>query len=87
MAKKINISDIKLSLILIILICAIIFFLYLRKERFHNVQDMLNMEPNDVRAQLRNVKNCIQNPESCNDETRNEIVNQLDKLINLTQML
>jgi hypothetical protein len=40
MPKKINyvpnISNIKLSLILIVMICAIVFFVYLRKEQFKN---------------------------------------------------
>ena len=87
MAKKNNISTINLSLLLIILICGIIFFVYLRKERFQNIQDMLSMQPNDVRAKLQKVKNCIQNPDSCDQEKRDEIVNQLDTLISLSHMI
>lgn len=87
MIKEINVSQIKLSLILIILICAIIFFLYLRKERFHNIQDMLNMKPNDMREKLTDIKKCIKNPKLCNQQKRNQIVTQLDALINLTRII
>ena len=88
MAKKNNISTINLSLILIILICAIIFFLYLKKkEKFHNMHDMLDMEPSDIRMKLQNVKRCIENPESCNQKERDEIVEQLESLINLSEMI
>ena len=65
----------------------IIFFVYLRKERFQNIQDMLNMEPNDVRTKLKNVKSCIQNPDSCNQEKRDKIVSELNTLITLSEML
>lgn len=87
MAKKNNISTINLSLILIILICAIIFFVYFRKEKFYNMHDMLNMEPSDIRNKLQNVKRCIQNPDSCNQKERNEIVEQLESLISLSEMI
>ena len=86
MAKN-NTITINLTLILVILICAIIFFVYLRKEKFHNMHDMLDMEPSDIRNQLQTVKRCIQNPDSCNQKQRNEIVEQLDNLVSLTQMI
>lgn len=91
MAKKIdlvsNISNIKLSLILVVLICAILFFVYLRKERFHNIQDMLNMEPSEVRSKLENIKSCIKNPNTCSEQKRDLIITDLDTLINLSKML
>ena len=61
--------------------------LHLRKEKFHNMHDMLDMEPSDIRNQLQTVKRCIQNPDSCNQKQRNEIVEQLDNLVSLTQMI
>ena len=86
MAKN-NTTTINLTLILIILICGIIFFVYLRKEKFHNMHNMLKMEPSEIRNKLQNVKRCIKNPDSCNQKQRNEIVEQLNNLISLTQMI
>ena len=88
MSKKINfvpdVSNIEFSLILIILICAIIFFVYLRKERFHN---MINMNPSEINSKLKKVKKCIKNPDSCSQENRKKIVDDLNDLINFLDKL
>ena len=91
MSKKINfvpdVSNIKLSLILIILICGIIFFVYLRKERFHNITNMINMNPSEISSKLKTVKKCIKNPDSCSQENRKKIVDDLNGLINFLDKL
>ena len=81
-----DLSNIKLSLILIIMICAIVFFVYLRKERFHNVSDIMNMDKTEIRSKLQRVKSCIEDQESCDAETREDIVKELDTLISLSEM-
>lgn len=84
-----NILNIKFSLILIIMICAIVFFIYLRKEYFNNNNNYDNndydimdiMSKDKIRSNLEKVKKCIQNPDKCDREDKKDIMKNIDLLM------
>ena len=89
MPKKFNfpkmeeISNIQLSLVLIILICAIIFFVYLRKEYFNsNNYEMnnLNMFNEEViKEGLSMIRKYVENPKKYK-HNKNKILKQISML-------
>ena len=85
MPKKINyvpnISNIQLSLILIVMICAIVFFIYFRKEYFNNDNIMDIMSKDKIRSNLEKVKKCVQNPDKCDSEDKKDIMKNIDLLM------
>ena len=98
MSKKLNfpkmeeISNIQLSLVMIILICTIIFFVYLRKEYFNsennsnnyedemnnlNINNMINEEY--IKESLSVIRKYVENPEKYK-HNKKKILNQISML-------
>jgi len=85
MSKKINyvpnISNIKLSLILIVMICAIVFFVYLRKEQFKNNSNNYNNSNSNVNKANGNEDNGNGNEDNGNEGNGN----YQDTMLEMTQ--
>lgn len=94
MSKKLNfpkmeeISNIQLSLVMIILICAIIFFVYLRKEYFNSENNLNNYEMNNInnmineeyiKESLSVIRKYVENPEKYK-HNKKKILNQISML-------
>lgn len=94
MPKKLNfpkmeeISNVQLSLVLIILICAIIFFVYLRKEYFNSENNSNNYEMNNInnmfneefiKESLSMIRKYVENPKKYK-HNKNKILNQISML-------